>query len=921
MGLLNTKLFVPAPRLALVPRPQLFARLDQAFTHKLTLLSAPPGFGKSTLLSAWIIARQPQVAWVSLDEGDNDPARFWMYVLSALNAAHPGIGESALVLVKDGQLPTSDVLLTDLLNAVAGLNEPILLVLDDYHMIHSQAIHTVLEFLIEHLPPPMHLIMTTRTDPPLPLSLWRGRDQLVELRVSHLRFAFDETAAFLNQVMKLDLGASDISALEMRTEGWIAGLQLAALALQAKPSSRARLEPLLAERTPFQPGMEERADVKSFIASFTGSNRYVISYLVEQVLDRQSESIQEFLLQTSILARMNAALCDAVTLRRDAQARLEYLDANNLFLISLDDAQEWYRYHHLFAEVLQSRLQKIQPARIPELHYRASEWFAEHSLPDEAVRHALAARDFERAARLIEQNIDSFSNRGEFATVNHWMKQLPGAIIRAHPRLMLARVTMLVLAHDLEEAEIYLDEIERTLGAQPPPRASDVQNILNQAMTERVTISLARRDLAHTMELAKRALDALPPDEFRLRGEVTTRLATSYYWADRMEAARETFAEANRLSERAGDLGMALVAQSYKATVLIAQGELEAALGVLRQIIRRAEQRNIPTTGARLAYQDYGDLLYERNQLQEAATFLEQSIEQSERGNYTRLLVWGLVPYARLLQAQGDLPAARASIERAGELVTQYGLSTIYSSMVTECQVQLWIAQGNPSAASAWARSRGLTNDDELNFVQEPQYRAFARVLIAERDYAGALKLLVRLSQQARHAGRKRHEIQADVLQAIAWQAHGNMQRALAALEPALLPAEREGFVRTFVDEGKPMRILISELANSLRRSRLGNRAPNETTTRLLLYAEKLLAAFPHAGSIEKKKIEIPEPLTPRELEILHLIAAGRTNPEIAETLVLAVGTVKKHTNTLFGKLGASNRTQAVVRAREFGLL
>lgn len=921
--LLKTKLHIPAPRAELVSRVSPGGKLDQILTHKLTLLSAPAGFGKTTLLAEWTnhqtrtrstndSTRVPQIAWFSLDESDNDSNRFWSYVTAALEPTHPDLAGRARELLQAREVPSAETVLTWLVNTAAEWREPVVLVLDDYHIIHARPVHSSIRFFLEHLPANLHLVMTTRSDPPLPLAHWRARGQLLELRESDFRFTLDEAAAFFNQHMQLDLTASDIAALAARTEGWIAGLQLAALALSG----------LRANQAP--DSTRVRDDTRSFIESFTGTNRYIISYLVEQVWNRQSAPIQNFMLQTSILARMNADLCNAVTERADAAETLEFLDANNLFLISLDDVQEWYRYHRLFADVLQNRLHKTEPALIQQLHLRASAWLAQNGLAGEAIEHALAAQDFERAGHLIEQEAESVDNRGEYNTIKRWLVALPDSVVQAHARLSFLRGAMFVTAHRLEEGEKYLNAAERALAADPAtPAKPHLQTGID---VERIFIALTSGNLARTIELAEGVLARLPAEELKYRGEATMRLATAYFWNDQLAPAAEKFNASLVLSQQAGDVNRALITLSFLAILAVAQGRLKAAYALFQQMIEMGDRYGSPDTSARLTYGDLGSLLYELNRIEEAVGYLNQAIEQTTRGDYPRLLTWSLVPMARLLQGVGDVTGAFNLIERCEQLVQDYQLAPEYATLVAEQHVRLWLARGNQAAASNWARGRGLTGQDEFNLQQEPEYYALARVLIAEQAYARALALLTRLEDKAVRAGRTKNLIQTLALQAIALQQQGDTAHALPILERALELAEPEGFVRTFVDEGASMHLLLS-----LCRAQLAGRTPNEMRRRLPGYVDKLLAVFPHiarqipstakdvtpTGSLET----LAERLSERELQVLRLLAAGKSNQDIAGHLFLSLNTVKRHVTHIFEKLAVNNRTQAVNRARELNLL
>lgn len=901
MLFLNTKLHIPAPRAGLVPRPRLLSRLERVGAHKLSLVSAPAGFGKTTLLTTWLTAQLQdragahKIAWLALDEGDNDLTRFWLYVCGALNSAADGVADEALALLETPHQPPIETALTVLLNALAVRAEPFFLVLDDYHFIQTRAIHDALEFFLNHLAPNVHVILTARSDPSLSLTQLRARGQLLELRAGDLRFNDDEARAFLNGVMRLDLSSENVMALEARTEGWIAGLQLAALSMQGL------------------------ADVSDFITTFTGSHRYIIEYLVEQVLAQQSETTQQFLLETSILGRLNADLCDALVERADSALVLEQLERANLFLISLDDAQEWFRYHHLFADVLRYRLIKYHGARVPELHRRASEWHEHHGLTGEAIQHALEARDFERAARLIAQYAEAMDNRGEHMTVKNWLDALPDAVVQTDAQLSYLRAHKLIVTHRLEQAESFLDAVERALDAQRTDLSDAEMHLRYGVENQRIFISLIRGDLPRTIALAENALAQFPPDEHKLRGEITMRLAAAYFFDGQLERAYETFEAARLLSERAGDINGILVLESFQAEILLGLGRLGAAQALYNRLVQTAKVHAMLDAAARYAYGDLGELLYEWNRLPEANTHLMQAVVQSERMHNPRVIAWSLVPLAYCFRAQEDWANADKSYERAQELVRDHQLPPEHAARAAALGVRLMLARRQTGAASEWARTHEFAPQDKFDLRREPEYFALVRVRLAEGQYDRAMELASRLEVTARSQERIPAVIRALVLQVLIYRARGKTAHTRAILARALALAEPEGYVRTFADEGAAMQAELSGL-----KLEIGVSANAAGNPRLPAYIEKLLAAFPgqdqnprHASNAAL----LPEPLTERELDILRLIAQGHSNAAIADTLGLAVGTVKKYTNNIFGKLQVASRTQAVLRARELELV
>ena len=913
--LLNTKIYLPPARAHRVPRPRLARRLVEGLSRKLILISAPPGFGKTALLAecmADFVALSSnsdlhylKFAWLSLDEGDNDPVRFLTYLIVACQSVRPALGASALALLRAPQPPPLATLLVDIINDAAQA-PPFALILDDYQAIDAPAVHAVMEYLLAHLPAAMHLVIATRSDPPLRLAQERARGELVELRAADLRFTLEEATAFLNQVMHLQLAPSDVEALEKRTEGWIAGLQLAALSLQGQP------------------------DAGRFISAFTGSNRHIVSYLIEQVLDRQSAATQQFLLRTSILARFNARLCQAVARQDGGEAMLEHLDAANLFLIPLDDAQEWYRYHQLFAEVLHSRLLKAQPDTAPELHERASAWFEQHGFVADAIHHAAAGRHWPRAARLIRENGEALLKRSETSTLQQWLAALPEVVVRAQPWLCLWSAELCGLAHQLDAAERYLQDAERAIHAEPAA-SPDVAMILTQVRYLRTGLALNAGDLPRTIALARDALSNLHPGDVQMRGWLLLRLGTAYLQTGKLPEAAFALAESARLSRGVGDLLTALYAIDNLASVHQAQTQLVQAAALYEQALELfagpAATRS-PIMG--LIHADYAEVLYEWNDLEGAQNHLADALELGEKGGLPRTRVNAYIQLTRVRLAQSDLPAARAALDRAKQLVTQYSLPLYFFGRVDACEVRLWLAEGSLAAAAEWAVQIQLRLEGDMAVLAEVGYLMLARILITQGASVLALALLARLKRAAYETTRPGSLIEILALQAAALHLKDEQAACWTAIEAALALAEPGGYVRTFVDMGEMMRTLIAGA-----RLRIAGR-PNEP--KLLPYVDRLLAAFPPpAGSSGPQALEsardpqwsgrtgvteMPlESLSNRELEILRLMAAGHTNLEIAAALTLAVGTVKKHSNNIFLKLGVRNRVQAVGRAREQGLL
>lgn len=923
--LLTTKLYIPHGRAALVPRPRLSARLDAGLGGRLTLVSAPAGFGKTTLLAEWIreLAQRPgapAVGWLSLDEGDSDPARFWSYTIAALQAARPEVGRAALALLHAPQPPQISTIVTTLINEVAGVPGRVVVVLDDYHLIDSPAVHDGLAFLLDHLPPQLHLVVAGRADLPLPLARLRARGQLAELRTEDLRFTPDEAAAFLHQVLGPELSPENAATLAARTEGWIAGLQLAVLSLQ------------------------NRQDVDRFIDDFGGDDRHIVDYLVEEVLQRQPPEVQTFLVATSLLDRLCAPLCDAVTERDDGQAMLESLQAANLFIVALDSHKRWYRYHPLFADLLRHRLQRAAPERIPHLHLRASEWYAANGLPTKAVGHALAAGADERAAQLIEGLACTPLVYTEAATALGWLEALPRELVRSRPLLAIAYAWTLQSAGRFQALEAHLQQAEGALAESSAAEIDgcDLQGWLGHLDALRASLANSREEYAEAIALARRALERLPADDLMARSRVTLSLGHAFAYGrevDVTEAGR-TFHEAIAISRTAGDAALTLTALINLARLHMRVGRLTQAAADLQQALQLAAEHGEGLLPLGRVHVVYGHLHWERNELQEAERQIRTGIRLGKQDGRVVDLVHAYVSLARVQQGQAQWPEASRSITRARMLAegaleasshsARQGRRTLgwLAALVAENQARLWLAQGNLEAAARWAEEKGLRPDDPEAPRRREEYATFARLLAARGQMEQALTLLAQLLGAATGMGEVRQAIQLRTQQALLLRAQGDTAQALAALQRALAAAAPEGYVRLFVDEGPAMAALLREWRGREARGVGAGAADHLAQRTLLAYVDRLLAAFGSdeppvaAGSaLPGGRAPLIEPLTEREQEVLRLMAAGLSNQEIAERLIVAIGTVKKHSHNIYGKLGVRSRTQALLRAQELELL
>jgi len=931
---LATKLYIPPPRPKVVLRPLLIKRLNEGLYGKLTLISAPAGFGKTTLVSQWVAGCERPVAWLSLDEGDNDPTRFLTYLVTALQSLAlsevagiaTNMGAGVLAMLQSPQPLPAEAILTSLLNEITTIPKDFVLVLDDYHVIEAQSVDKALVFLLDHLPPQMHLVITTREDPPLPLARLRVRSQLSELRVADLRFTLPEAADFLNQVMGLRLSAENIAALETRTEGWIAGLQLAALALQGMISL---------------PGHQ---DATGFINSFTGSHHFVMDYLVEEVLHQQSESVQAFLLRTSILDRLCGPLCEAVLLTPSAsgQETLEYLERANLLVVPLDDRREWYRYHHLFADVLQARLIKEQPNQVADLHLRASVWYEQNNFGADAIRHALAAQDFQRAADLIEP-IRSVMRGMSFqsATWLGWVKALPDEFVRPRPVLIVDFAWELLFLGELEAAEARMRDADRLLeptgginipSELPADRVGGTNDEDLRSLRASLAIAWAFHaqalgDSVGTVKHARRALTLVSETNYLMHGLANSLLGLACLTNGDLEIAYNTMAQAMASLRMSGNILFATSCTFVLADIRKAQGRLLAAISIYEQALQLATAQGEPVLpGTAELHIGLSALNHERGNVEAARQHL---LKSEELGQRAALDTWPSPLYlaqARMREDQGDWDGALELLGEAERLYHRGPLPNVRP--IAALKTRVWLRQGRLTEALAWVRERDLSVDDDLSYWQEFEHVTLARVLIAgykndgaEHSIHEAVGLLARLLKAAEEGGRTGSVIEILVLQALAHQAQGNILLALVPLERALALAEPEGYVHIFVGEGMPMVELLTKMKD-------GDGKAKVYIHTLLTALRKPKEVQPF-GSASDKPSSLPlrtpqslvEPLSPRELEVLQLIAQGLSNHEIGERLFLALNTIKGHNRKIFDKLQVQRRTEAVARGRELGLL
>ena len=885
--ILASKLYIPPPAPTLVPRTRLVKRLDAGARGKLTLVSAPAGFGKTTLVSSWSAKAQVDgrrgIAWLSLDTEDNDPVRFVTYAVAALRTIAPDVGGSVLELLQAGQQVASPAILTALLNAIASITDPFVLILDDLHLIENEAVEDALAFLIDHQPPQMHLVITTREDPALPLARLRARGQLVELRAADLRFTAAEASEFLNRAMGLELTEQDVAALEERTEGWIAGLQLAALSLQGH--------------------LDDAAD---FIESFTGSHRFVMDYLVEEVLTQQTAAVQTFLLRTSILDRLCGPLCDAVVCdpATPGQETLETLERANLFLIPLDNQRRWYRYHHLFGDLLRQRLraQGLGIASdggeaVAELHRRASAWCEANGLELDAFRHATAANDIANADRLLAGKGMPLHFRGAVTPVLNWLASLPSAVLDKWPRLWVMYASALSMTGNLIFVEEKLQAAEAALDGRE--LNDEHRNLIGHIAAIRAFLAATQYDAEAIIAQSQRALEYLHPDNLPVRTATAWKLGIAYQLRGERAAAMHALQEAIATSERTGNLIVATSARAALGRVQESNNQLQLAKGTYRSILEAVSNRWQPAAGE--AHLGLAGLAYVWNDLDAAQQHGEQSLRVAEQMANVDNPVASRVLLAKVALARGDMETASAILARAERDMIEQKV-THQAPLVVTAQIFMLLRQDNVTAAANLLRAHNLP-------------LCSARVQLAQGNAAAALALLGRVRAEAEQRDWADQRLRALVLQSLALRADGQSEEALSLLGEALRMAAPEGFVRLFLDEGLPMARLLAAAA---RRGVL----PTYTGTLLAAFeAEPHWAEESNTVAGDRPPSSLVDPLSERELEILALIATGLKNQEIADQLIISLNTVLYHTKNIYGKLGVNKRALAIARARELALI
>jgi LuxR family transcriptional regulator, maltose regulon positive regulatory protein len=909
--LIRTKLHLPFTRAGTVFRARLQKRIAQGLCGPLTLITAPAGFGKTTLVASCVANGGLPIAWLSLDKGDNQVERFLNYLVAALQEADNTLGGEAEQLLAAARQAPPETVLTCLINDLDTSSREIILVLDDYQFINSQAIHEKVAFLLDHSPKTFHLVIASRSDPPLPLSRLRARGQIVELRSSDLRFTESEAVLFLNDVMGLHLDEAAIAVLEERTEGWIAGLQMAALS------------------------MRDRKDVFGFIQGFSGTHRYILDYLLEEVLAVQPAEIQRFLLNTSILERLTAPLCDAVLaigevvdhdlpagletpILRTSTSILEYLEWANLFLIPLDDERKWYRYHHLFADLLRARLQQtLNIQEIAALHTRAARWYEKCDLIYDAIHHASLISNMEWVERLIEQNYLEMFRRREIASIRFLTGSLTKEMVYKRPWLCIYEAESQAWFGDLDETDRLLAVAEKHI--QSADASSSAQEMLGHLSYIQSRVTAMRGDIRRAIALCIAARENTPASNHALQCGIGVMLGYGYFLDGDFLNAVQTLNETIQSGITEGVISTTIAAYCVLARLYAIQGQLHKAYGVYQGARKYAQVEGSGHRGG-TGIVDVGiaGLLYEWNDLDASLVHITQGTQFIPYWLKADDIALAYTTLAQIQQARGNLSAAQESIEKASQVIHASGVFSEARGAVAAAEIGLRLAQGNSLVVSRWSDTleKDFRASESFRFDNELAYITLARVYIAQKKLDEAIGLLSRLEKNTQSGGRTGRLIEIMILQALAMQKFGEPARALAILAKSLALAEPEGYTRVFLDEGQPLQMLIAQWLDQSRTSPLRDYAMH-LLSQFSVEPEVKTAAQENASSSGS----LVEPLSQRELEVLHLIATGRTNQEIARQLIVAPGTIKAHTSSIYRKLDVANRTEAVGRARQLGIL
>jgi LuxR family maltose regulon positive regulatory protein len=896
MPLLVTKLYIPPLRSGLVSRPRLVERLDEGLRagHKLTLVSGPAGFGKTTLLSEWTAgcAQDTCIAWVSLDQGDNDLAQFLAYLVAAIQAGDADLGAGAWAMLRSPQPPSAERVLTALINDLAARERPVVLVLDDGHEITAEPVHDALVYLLDHLSPQMHVMMATRVDPPWPLGRLRARREMTEIRAGDLRFSPEETAHFLMDVMGLGLSAEHVAALNRRTEGWIAGLQMAALSMRGQDAAR----------------------TQAFIQAFGGSHRFILDYLVEEVLDRQADDIRAFLLRTSILERLTAPLCDALMDDGgvNSQAVLTHLERANLFLVPLDDERRWYRYHALFADLLASRLLQRDPDQVPLLHRRAGEWYEAQGLIADAVAHALMAQDIEQIEHLVARSALAVIYRGGLAAVTSWLDALPEETVRSRPWLCIAYAWTLAYSGQHKAIEPLLKQVEQILKRGHERKAGEIQRLQGHIAAVRAYVVCFEQDMPRAIVLVREARDHLSRGESMERAFCALLLGKLLRYNGDLAEASQALGEAIGISREIGDGHLAVDVLCELVRLQLLQGQLRGAAATCRRALQLADEwarqggQQPFAVGGVCAF--LSAILYEWNDLDAAKRVALEGLELGQRWGQADSLADCYFNLATVLQAVGDADLSLEMIQVARPVAR--GLSQWFADWLDACEARIKLYQGDVLGATCWADTSGMSADDAFSFHYIFAYLTLARVLHAQGKLDDCSRLLASIIDRAEQAGASKYVILGLGLKAVVHREKGEMDQAEVALTQALTLAEPHGYVRAFIDEGEPMgELLQGAVVRGVMVDYVG---------RLLAELTKESTVRPSAG--ERPTQPLIEPLSERELQVLRLLKTPLSQPDIAQELYVSVNTVRTHVKHIYEKLNVHSRIEAIERAEQLGL-
>ena len=910
--LLKTKLYVSPLHPEVVPRSHLVGQLENGLKGKLTLISAPAGFGKTTMLKEWIASRVDPVSWVSLDSGDNDPIRFWAYFITALQHIKEGVGESVAAALQTPQPPPLEHLLTDLINDISpiqaikqgslNLEEKDILVLDDYHLITDRRVHETVTFFLDHLPPSFHLIIATRADPPWPIARMRARLRVTEIRAEDLRFSLQEATIFLNETMGFNLSPRDIASLEERTEGWIVGLQMAALS------------------------MRSREDKNAFIRAFTGTHRYILDYLLEEVLDQQPKDIRSFLLKTSILERMTAELCDAIMGIEDSKEILSHLEMANLFIVSLDDNRSWYRYHHLFSELLKSQLSIKHPTQVPLLNQQASQWFEDNQFVEETIQYAFASKDNERVARLIEDNAMGLFQNSKYNKLSGWIEALPPDLVLKRPWLCVYQAWTRHWAGLREGGEDCLENAEKVLAESSSIHEPEVKRLSGYIAAMRAHYALTNEALTIAIQQARKALLNLPKEDYFIRSTAGIAMGGAYWGEGKVWKAEKAFRDCASDALKGGYNLRASSALCYVGMQQVKQARLHQAEKTFKKsldLVQDSEGRVFPNAGYPLA--KLGELACEWNNLDTAYKDSEQGVELCNLLGQVDLIAEANASLARVQIARKDYSGAENTIEQTDQLTKGVKFDPWAVTWLDDCRIRLWISTNRLDQAYRWMTTFGPKIDGPLNFQHDLSHINLARVLVAlsekeshNKHAKEALDLLHRLSDAAEEAGWLHHKIQILVLIAMAHNLIGERENAINALTSALTLSEPSRYIRTYINEGPPMGMMLEAVLDLQREKSFSqfNKTQENYIKELLSNLQK-----EEHGTNQEAGETFFEPLTVRELDVLRLLVTNKTVPEIAEELVVSPNTIRSHVKHIYEKLGVHRRLSAVQKAKDLNLV